>query len=207
MLWFSMAAFGLYGRTCVPLLCGLMIYSLELRSAFFVIGLLLMVAGLLTLARLGPVGEGLRRFPRSRSMGIGLCIAAAVWAWWLVWTIDLGEFSNWRPRILILIPVAALLTMVFVEEFLAVRSLGMLVLLGAEPLLEAAWMRPEGSRLFLVSLVYVGITLSLFWIGMPYVLRDQIGWIIARQARLRVLAGAFSAYGLLLVLSALQLVR
>lgn len=184
-----------------------MIYSLDLRSALLVAGLLLIVAGVLTLARLGAVADWLRAFPRSRTMGIGLCIAAALWGWWLVWTIDLGEFSNWRPRILILIPAAALLTMIFVEEFLAVRSLGMLVLLAAEPLLEAAWMRPEQSRLFLVSIVYVGITLSLFWIGMPYVLRDQIGWFNAQQARLRVLAMVLSAYGLLLVVSALQLAR
>jgi hypothetical protein len=77
----------------------------------------------------------------------------------------------------------------------------MLVLLAAEPLLEAAWLRPEVSRLLLVTLVYVWITFALFWIGMPYTLRDQIDWVLRVPARWKIGCFAGIAYGAALLIS------
>ena len=111
-----------------------------------------------------------------------------------------GEFTNWRQTVLLVTPFAWLLTIKFVEEFLAVRALGMLVLLAATPLLDAAFLRPELSRLFLVTLVYIWIGFSMFWVGMPYTLRDQIGWVSGDQKRWRAAAFAGLAYGALLLL-------
>ena len=130
----------------------------------------------------------LQRFPRSRVWGIFLLTVATIWSWLLIYNIDLGEFTNWRPRLLVLIPIAAFLTAKYVDEFLAVRSLGMVALLAAEPLLEAAWMRPEWTRLFLVTLAYVWITIAMFWIGMPYILRDHAAWVIKEEGRWRAAA-------------------
>ncbi len=149
----------------------------------------------------------LRRFPRSKSFGVGLLAIAAIWSWFLIYNIDLGEFTNWRPRLLILIPIAFFLTVKYVDEFLAVRALGMLGLLAAEPLLEAAWMRPEGSRLVLVSLAYIWILLGMFWIGMPYLLRDQIAWVTKNESRWRAAAFGGLIYGVLLLILPLTLHR
>ena len=80
------------------------------------------------------------------------------------------------------------------------RSLGMVVLLGAEALLEAAWLRPEMSRLWMVSLVYLWLTVALFWVGMPYVLRDQIAWVSASASRWKAAAIAGIAYGVILMI-------
>ena len=51
---------------------------------------------------------------------------------------------------------------------------GILCLLAAEPLLEAAFLRPETSRLLVTMLAYLMIVVGLFWVTMPYLLRDQI---------------------------------
>lgn len=179
----------------------------DLKTALLLTGVLLICghgAALLWPAR---VREFLRTFPRSKALGLVLLVVAALWSWLLVRTIDLGEFTNWKPRILLIIPIAAFLTWQYVDEFLAVRALGMLVLLGAEPLLEAAFLRPELSRLFLVSLVYLWITLALFWIGMPYTLRDQIGWVTRTEGRWKAAAVAGVAYGVVLLTSLLTLHR
>ncbi|MGB8169561.1 MAG: hypothetical protein WCF18_18820, partial [Chthoniobacteraceae bacterium] len=171
--------------------------------ALIITGLWLIALHALALVKIKAVQEWLRVFPRSKSMGTVLLVAATAWSWWLINTIDLGEFSNWRDRLKVIIPVAAVLTYLYADEFLAVRSLGMLVLLAAEPLLEAAFMRPEVTRLFLVTLVYVWIGFALFWIGMPYTLRDQINWVIGSETRWRAAVYAGLAYGaLLLVLPA-----
>jgi hypothetical protein len=176
-----------------------MIYPLKLETALVLTGLFLLVIHALALWKPPAVQAWLRAFPRSKPLGMLLLAVATVWSWLLIKHIDLGEFTNWRERLLIFIPVAAVLTGMYVQEFLAVRTLGIVVLLAAEPLLEAAFLRPEMTRLFLVALAYVWIVFALFWIGMPYTLRDQIGWVAGDQKRWRAAAFAGLAYGALLL--------
>jgi hypothetical protein len=184
-----------------------MIYSLTLETAVIAVGILLLVAHAIALWKVRETQEWLRRFPRSRTAGAVLLACAAIWSWLLIKTIDLGEFSNWRTRILIFIPIAAFLTWRYVDEFLSARALGMVALLAAEPLLEAAWLRPETSRLALVILAYVWIVAALFWIGMPYTLRDQIAWVTKNEGRWKSAAFAGIGYGLILICSFLTLHR
>ena len=89
---------------------------------------------------------------------------------------EMGEFANFRRPLLIILPVGFILVLRFVDEFLAVRALGILCLLAAEPLLDAAFLRPETSRLLVTVLAYLMIVAGLIWVTMPYLLRDQINW-------------------------------
>lgn len=172
-----------------------MIYPLKLETALLIVGLLLLAAGAVALWKSAAAQAWLRAFPRSKNWGVLLVTVAAAWFFGLVWVMDLGEFTNWRQTVLILTPVAWLLSMKFMDEFLAARALGMVALLAAEPLLEAAFLRPEQSRLFLVSLVYLVVCFAMFWVGMPYTLRDQIGWLTAGPKRWRAVALAGLVYG------------
>ena len=74
-----------------------------------------------------------------------------------------------------------------------------LVLIGAAPFLDAAYMQYDRpARLFMVSLVYVALALSI-WLGaQPWRLRDFFNWLFAREARSRILGGLFVAYGIVL---------
>jgi len=184
-----------------------MIYSLSLETALLVLGVVLILAHGFALLQPDAVKGGLKAFPRSQFWGGLLLAAAAIWFWWLVSTMDLGEFSNWRGTLKIGTPIAAVLTWMYVQEFLAVRALGMLVLLGAEALLEAAWMRPEMSRLWMVSLVYLWVTAALFWVGMPYTFRNQMEWVSARRSRWVAAAAGGVACGVILLISRLTLHR
>jgi hypothetical protein len=184
-----------------------MIYSLTLGPAFLLAGAVLLILGGLALLQPQATEKWLLAFPRSRGWGVGLLIAAALWSFYLVATIDLGEFDKYRSLAKIAIPIAAILTAVYVDELLSARALGMLVLLAAEPLLEAAFLRPELSRLFLVTFTFVAIVFSMFWIGMPYVLRDHLRWLTALPLRLRALSAFLAGYGLLLLILGLTLRR
>jgi len=176
-----------------------MIYSLKLELALAFVGVWLVATNALALLWPKPTLDWLRRFPRSKNWGMTLLTIAAVWFFYLVATMDLGEFSNWRRTVLIATPISWILAWKYVEEFLAVRALGMIVLLAAEPLLESAFLRPEPGRLFLVVFVYIWIVFAMFWVGMPYTLRDQIAWITALDRRWRAAAFAGLAYGALLL--------
>jgi len=177
----------------------LMIYPLKFETALVLVGLFLILAHAFALVKAQAVQQWLRAFPRSKNWGIALVTMAALWFFVLVWVMDLGEFTNWRVRVLLLTPIAWILTIKYVDEFLAVRALGMLTLLVAEPLLESSFLRPESAIYFLNGLVYVWIVFAMFWVGMPYTLRDQISWVTADKKRWGTAAFAGLAYGALLL--------
>jgi hypothetical protein len=172
-----------------------MIYDFTLKLTGIVVGLLLIAAHGFALASPAPTQSFLRTLPRSRTMGAILLVISTIWAFWLVYTMDLGEFAKLRRLLILAVPAGALLTWMFVDEFLAVRALGILALLAAEPLLEAAFLRPETSRLLLVILAYAWIFAGLFLVGMPYILRDLTAWLLGNQARYRQAAVAGIVFG------------
>lgn len=176
-----------------------MIYDFTLRTVGLVVGLALVATHAAALLRPSFTMEGLRHFPRSRSAGIILCTIAALWAFALAATMDLGEFSPNRTLICGVIIAGAIMVPLFAEEFLAVRSLGILALLAAEPLLGAAFLRPEQTRLLLVLLAYLWASAGLVLVGAPYVLRDAIGWVTGRPVRFLAVAWSGVVYGLVLV--------
>lgn len=179
-----------------------MIYSFSLQTTGFVVAALLIALHAVALINADTVRKLLRGFPRSKEAGFLLLTAAAGWAFGLMWQIDLGEFTKYRQIFLLVIAAGYVLTLLFVDEFLAVRALGMLCLLAAEPLLEAAFLRPQESRLLLSALAYVWATLGIFWVGKPYLLRDQINWVSKTDTRWRLAAVGGLVYGLVVLVAA-----
>ena len=176
-----------------------MIYDISLRAVGLATGIGLLVAHALALIMPDKVSSWLKVFPRSRPAGLFLCSLAALWAFWLAATMDLGEFSPQRVLICGVILAGAIMVPMFAEEFLAVRALGILALLAAEPLLGAAFLRPEQSRLVLVVLAYLWATAGLVMVGAPYLLRDAIDWLTAARWRYMTVAASGAAYGLALI--------
>lgn len=184
-----------------------MIYSLDLRTVGLVVGVILLVAHAFALARQGGCEKWLQKFPRSRSIGTVLIIIAGVWSFLLIAGMDLGEFAGLRRPMMVAIAALTFLSWRYMDEFLAVRSLGMLALLAAEPILGAAFLRPETSRLLVVVLAYAWIVLGLFWVGMPWVLRDQITWLTAKRERFKAAAWGGVVYGAAVLVAAVLVWR
>lgn len=180
-----------------------MIYNFDLRTVGFVAGAALVVTHLVALINAKTVQGWLRAFPRSKTMGIVLLALVTLWAFWLVATMDLGEFYTMRTPLKIVVPVACFLCVQFVDDFLSVRAFGMLLLLLADPLLEAAWLRPEESRRLLTVLAYMWIVAGMFWVGMPYLMRDQISWLLKSKSRWMVACLGGIIYGAAILICAL----
>ncbi|MFN2507328.1 MAG: hypothetical protein ABR589_00975 [Chthoniobacterales bacterium] len=153
-----------------------MIYHLSLQTAGILAGIFLLLVSLPSLARPDLTQSFATKLPRSRLMGIAFLTLAFLWSFWLLATMEMGEFSGFRKPLLIALPIGYVLVLRFVNEFLAVRALGILFLLAAEPLLEAAFLRYEASRLLVTVFAYFLIVAGLIWVTMPYLLRDQINW-------------------------------
>ena len=180
-----------------------MIYQLTLQTAGLAAGILLIFTHALALWLQPQAIAWARAFPRSRGNAGVLLAVAAVWSFLLVRDIDLGEFSPLRTVMLAAIVAGSILAWFYVEEFLAARALGMLLLLAAEPLLESAVLRDEPSRLLLAALAYVWVIAGLFFIGMPYLLRDLISWATAKSWRWQIGSAVGIAYGIALVFCAI----
>ncbi len=176
-----------------------MIYPhLDLRLVSLLCGLWLIFTHGFALLRPAPVQKWLRKLPRSKPAGGLLLIIDSIWALVLIATMDLGEFSHLRTILLAVILVATFLTFRFVDEFLAVRALGILMLLVAEPLIEAAFLKPETGRLLLVAWAYALAILGMVWVGLPYLMRDQIDWLRKSKAAWSAAAFGGLAFGGLL---------
>ena len=171
-----------------------MIYELSLHTAGIIVSAFLILIGLLGLLK-PDFASVVQRFPRSRVAGVILLTVCLLWTFWLLATIQMGEFSSFRRPLLIVLPIGYVLVLWFVDEFLAVRALGILCLLAAEPLLDAAFLRYETSRLLITVFAYLLIVAGLFWVAIPYVLRDQINWSAGSVFRWRCLHALALIYG------------
>jgi hypothetical protein len=171
------------------------IYQLSLQAAGSIVGMFLILLGALGLFGAQFLQSFLKGLPRSRIAGVVLLTIALLWSIWLLATIEMGEFSSFRRPLLITLPIGYVLVIRFVDEFLAVRALGILCLLAAEPLLDAAFLRYEFSRLVVTVFAYLLVIAGLFWVTMPYLLRDQINWMTRSNIRWRLVNGFVLVYG------------
>jgi len=172
-----------------------MIYHLTLQTAGYIAGIVLLLFGLWGLVRPDASQAAARNLPRSRVAGFVLLTITFFWSFWLLATMEMGEFSSFRKPLLFILPVGFLLVLRFVDEFLAARALGILFLLAAEPLLDAAFFRSETSRLLVSVFAYILIVAGLFWVTMPYLMRDQINWSARTSGRWRMTHGLAFLYG------------
>ena len=87
----------------------------------------------------------------------------------------------------------------YVREFIAVRSLGILFLLAGDVFLDAAFLRDDAGRLVVVSYAYLIIVEGMVMVGAPYLLRDAITWGLATPGRGRFLMALGVIFGVALL--------
>ena len=166
-------------------------------------GLLLLGMHLFALLEPQRTQAFLKTFPRHKEIGIGLMALNFLWWFWIISKVDLGEFYTMRRFMQMVLPVMFVLVVLYVDEFLAARALGFFVLLLVCPLLDVAFQKPPPGRILIPIICYVWIGFALFWVGMPYLLRDQIAWASASAKRWRGLAVAGAVYGAAVLVCAL----
>jgi hypothetical protein len=177
--------------------------------SLFTVGLVLAVwqigSHLLMLVKPAEVQAFLKKFPRNHVMGQVLLAIGLAWVWLLVapegmgklsaLAMDMGEFNNVKPLLRILVPVSLVLVTISVRDFLAVRALGLVGLLAACPMLDAAFLKEPSSRLLVPFYAYALLTASMFCVGMPYLFRDLVNWVTAEQKRWFLFSLAGLGYG------------
>jgi hypothetical protein len=177
---------------------------MSLATATLLPGLLLLALGALLFGGGTTAGHFLRVLPRSTVAAVVLFGGAAAWFLWHVLHLSPADFGDHRKPLVAAFAAVALLAFRYAPDFLAVRGLAALTLLGGWPLLMAAYGQYDRpARLFMVTAVYAAVTLAI-WLGaQPWRLRDWLAWLFVAPARARAAGGLFAGYGLLLVVVAL----
>lgn len=177
---------------------------MSLFAATFFLGLLLAAFGSALLWN-GPIMQRHHiTWMRSKPASWVLFGGASLWFLWHVWHLGEADFGNFKHILLLLFGGTAFGAFFYVRELLAARGAAMLVILGALPLLNAAYMRyEEPQRLFLVTGVYVLLTLGIICGAMPWRLRDFATWLYRQPQRVRRLGQICVGYGAILLIVSL----
>lgn len=187
--------------------------TLPLTTAGLLVGIYLVAAHLLMLLKKDWAQGWLKKLPRHHTAGVYTMGVGLLWFWLLVapdirgslsWlgalSMDLGEFNGLKPMLRIAVPLVFVGLVVMVKEFLFVRGLGVVALMAAAPILDAAFLKDPGSRVLLSFFAYALLTKGMFWIGMPFTFRDAVTWATRKDSRWRLLAGLGLAYGVLMLI-------
>ena len=180
-----------------------MTYDISLKLVAIVLGFLAVVKGSLGIIFSEKLRLGMRGLARNYKLGIFLMILAISWSLWLVSFVDLGEYSGLRHWIMLGIFLLGVATIIFLPDLLTARALGVLLLLGAEVLLSAAFPVETSVRYVITLLAYVWAILGMIFVASPYRFRDLLFWFCDSNARF--IKWSWIKFGLGLILIGLGL--
>ena len=174
---------------------------LTLLNCSIITGLTLFILGFLLKSSNPKIRNRIFSFPRSVKCSLWFIGLSTLWFLWRhVAFLSEADFGNYKLLIGTVALSVAVLSFVFVPDFLAVRGLAMMILLWAREVLDAAFLHDSETRLFLVTVVYVFIAGALYLGAWPYKIREIIVWMNNKSIRVTMLGWAFSATGLLILL-------
>ncbi len=140
--------------------------------------------------------------PRSVWPGRVLSIVCLVWSALWICVMPLGPLMVVRDLLWLLLPMAVAAVCIFIPDLLTCRAAGGLLVLVPAPMLSAAAWHPSLWRYAMIVYAYAMIIAGMYYIALPWLLRDHIVWAHRSPGRAKVLAAASLALGVLLVVLA-----
>ncbi|WP_395743041.1 hypothetical protein [Prosthecobacter sp.] len=177
--------------------------GIPLKGTGIVVALALILSHGWALKNTAKTQAFLKTFPRDYKWGAILLTIGFLWAEFALVNMDMGEFFNMRRIFMMIVAGAYVAVLIYVKEFLAVRALGSLLLLIAGPVLTAAFLQPPASRVLLPILAYIWIIVGMFFIGMPFLMRDWVNWFLAKPQRWTLAVYSGITYGIVLLACAI----
>ncbi len=145
---------------------------------------------------------GFIRFPRSRWCGRLLAVAAVAWAAWVLREMPLGRFEHLKTWLVPLAVVFAGLVCYYMDELLAPRALGALLLLYPAPLLEAARLHDSRWSVVMSVVAYAMVIKGMALLLSPYLFRHFTERLLTTDKACRLAGtGGLAADALLLLLA------
>jgi hypothetical protein len=150
-----------------------------------------------------------RKFPRNLPAGIALMLLATAGFVWNVNNEPIADFSAYKPAMMFGFAAVGVLSCVFVQDFLAVRGLAVMMLLLAKLMVDTGRPHLGQSPWVLVIQIwaYFLVVAGIWFTITPWKLRDVLNWATANESR--IIAGssirlAFAVFVMLLGVTAFR---
>ncbi len=118
---------------------------------------------------------------------------------WNPLRMNLFDFNSFRGILLIACPIIWFILYGEKKNLLFPRALGLFLLLMAIVPLTAAFLKEPITRLLIPIWWYPVLTVAMFWVGKPYLLRDWAAWYVQKPSLYRYSNLIGLGYGALLL--------
>jgi hypothetical protein len=175
--------------------------NLKLSTLAIVLGLAVGLPQIYGLTNPKGFTSAVRQFPRSIPWGCALMLLGTGWFVWNLSQEAISDFASYKNVLMALFAGVGIGACLYVQDFLAVRGLAVVLLLLAKLMVDTG--RPHLGETCWVLLIQ-GWAYTLVLVGMwltisPYRLRDFVEWCTANERRIKIGCGLRLAFGLLVV--------
>jgi len=150
-----------------------------------------------------------RKFPRNLPVGIVLMLLATAWFLWNVNNEPIADFSAYKRPMMIFFGAVGVLACIFVQDFLAVRGLAVLMLLLAKLMVDTG--RPHLGQTPWVYVIqvwaYLLVTAGIWFTITPWRLRDLVNFATANETIVRIGSAIRLAFALFVIILGLTAFR
>ena len=183
--------------------------KMKLSLLSILLGVGVSVPQIYGLTRPAQFAAAVRKFPRSLPIGCMLMLLATAWFVWNVNIEPIADFSAFKPYMMAGFTAVGILACIFVQDFLAVRGLAILMLLLAKLMVDTGRPHLGESRFVLVIQIwaYLLVIAGIWFTVTPWKLRDILNWATATEDRIRIGSSirlAFAVFVLILGLTAFR---
>ena len=150
-----------------------------------------------------------RKFPRNLTAGIVLMLLGTAWFVWNVNIEPIADFSAFKPYMIGGFIAVGIGSCIFVQDFLAVRGLAVVLLLLGKLMVDTG--RPHLGQSPFVEVIqvlaYLFVIAGIWFTVTPWKLRDFIEWATATESRTRLLSGLRLAFAVFVLVLGLTVFR
>ncbi len=174
--------------------------TVNLSILALVLGLFLALPQLYGLAKPAEFAASLRKFPRSLPWGYFLMLLGTAWFLFNLSLESISDFAAYKNFLFAGFAGVGIGSCIFVQDFLAVRGLAVVLLLLAKLIVDSG--RPHLGQtpwvLLMQAFAYLLVFAGIWFTVSPWRLRDMLEWDTANTERFKMTCGSRLGFGLLL---------
>ncbi len=173
-------------------------FGLKLSTLSAVLGLGLGLPQVYGIVKPAAFAAAVRKFPRSIPWGYALMLLGTVWFLWNLSQESISDFASYKNALCAGFAAIGIGSCIFVQDFLAVRGLAVVLLLLAKLMVDAGRPRLPDTHWVLVfqAWAYMLVVGGIWFTVSPWRLRDFLEWDTANEKRTKLGCGIRLAFGL-----------
>ena len=172
--------------------------TLKLSTLSVILGLGVGLPQIYGLTNPTAFAAAVRRFPRSVPSGVLLMLLGTAWFLWNLGQESISDFAAYKTPMMAGFAAVGIGSCIFVQDFLAVRGLAVVLLLLAKLMVDTG--RPGLAATHWTWVIqgwaYVLVVAGIWLTVSPWRLRDLLNWMTASERRVRIGSAVRLAFGL-----------